>query len=178
MYPLLIYILDTFTKSVGGLRPTSSGEMLRTGIPLTSNTWSPVWTEDRRSRLRTAESNLRESDNEWNGGRKGGGETEKEWEDVGSVFGFNWRLALIELKLYSCSHLRSRHLLCDSDKRTFVLAEVNGHSQASSIACMGSEGHQRHHVGTLGEWRSWPRSWYYTLTETETTAEERKNGDK
>lgn len=50
---------DIITKSGGGLKPTSSGEMLRTGMPLTSSTRSPVWTEDSRSGLRTVESNLR-----------------------------------------------------------------------------------------------------------------------
>lgn len=46
------------------LRPTSSGVMLQTGIPLTSRIWSPVCTEVRMSGLRTAESNLGDSDNE------------------------------------------------------------------------------------------------------------------
>lgn len=49
---------------VGGFRLTSSGEMLQTEMPLTSSIWSPVWTEDSRSGLRTAGSNLRHSKNE------------------------------------------------------------------------------------------------------------------
>lgn len=54
---------DIIAKSSAGLRPTSSGDMLRTGMPLTSSTRSPVWTEDSRSGLMTAESNLRENGN-------------------------------------------------------------------------------------------------------------------
>lgn len=55
---------DIIAASVDGLRPTSSGEMLWTGIPFTSSTRSPVWTEDSRSELRAAESNLRKEDND------------------------------------------------------------------------------------------------------------------
>lgn len=59
----LVSSYDIVAESVGGLRLTSSGEMLRTGMPLISSTWSPVWTEDSMSGQRAAESNLRESDN-------------------------------------------------------------------------------------------------------------------
>lgn len=47
-----------------------------------------------------------------------------------------------------------RDSLSHSDERAFVLAEVRGHSQASSSNCKRGKLHQRHHVGTLGEWRS------------------------
>lgn len=57
---------------LGSLRPTSSGDMLWTGIPLTSSTRSPLWMDDSRSGLRAAGSNLREEDNELAGGGRVG----------------------------------------------------------------------------------------------------------
>lgn len=50
-----------FNLRFSSLRPTSSAEMLRTGMPLISSTRSPVCMEGSRSELRTAESNLREN---------------------------------------------------------------------------------------------------------------------
>lgn len=133
-------------ESVGSLRPTWSGVMLWTGMPLTSSTRSPLWTEDSRSGLRAAVSNLRETDNELTGAGKVG-------EDKTSL-GCWLRLALTECKVHSWPCLGFRDSPCHSDKRAFLLAEVSGESQGSSATCTGRERHQRHHVGTLGEWRS------------------------
>lgn len=64
-----------------------------------------------------------------------------------------------------------RDSLCHSHKRTFVFAEINDYTQASLSDCMWRERDQRHHVWSLGNWRSWLHVRYSTLTIAVTTAE-------
>lgn len=148
-------------EGFSSLRPTSSAEMLWTGMPLSSSTRSPVCMEGSRSGLRTAESNLRENYSEWMLQSRGVRQkTSWGWSD----FEFIW---LMKYKLHTCVKFRDSPR--DSDKRAFLLTDVSCHSKSSLTTCTWRERHQRHHVGTLGEWRRWPHSGHWTLTETVAT---------
>lgn len=135
--------------------------MLWTGMPLSSSTRSPVCMEGSRSGLRTAESNLRENYSEWMLQSRGVRQkTSWGWSD----FEF---IRLMKYKLHTCVKFWDSPR--DSDKRAFLLTDVSGHSKSSLTTCTWRERHQRHHVGTLGEWRRWPHSGHWTLTETVAT---------
>lgn len=69
---------------------------------------------------------------------------------------------------------------CDSDQRAFFLTDVSSYSKSSLATGTWRERHQRHHVGTLGEWRRRPDSGHASLTETVATewtkSRDKKNG--